>query len=229
MKIAFVGDSLTEGIPGTGYFDVLKQKLKGYELINYGKGGDSVVSLLKRIKGIRFAGDIDIIVLEVGVNDILVNVSKSYPLIRTLLRQPWSGDKREFANCYREILSYLSGKARSLIAIPPLFSGEDLENIWNKELFILSDIIERIVLEYNGVTFLDVRKIFIERLRNISAPGYIAKSAFAVISDALFLRSPESVDKKSAKRGLHYTLDGVHLNGVGAEILADALIKEIEC
>jgi lysophospholipase L1-like esterase len=228
MKIAFVGDSLTEGIPGVGYFGVLKRKLKGCELINYGKGGDSVVSLLKRIKKIKFAADIDIIVLDVGVNDVLVNVSKTYPLIKTLLRQPWSKDKREFEKCYQEILSYLSPKAGKLIAIPPLLLGEELKSRWNKQLGILSGLIKRLVLEYKNVIFLDVRKTFIGHLKNKPVSGYITKKVFTVVSDALLLRQPKSVDKKSAGRGLHYTLDGVHLNSAGAEILADAIIKEIE-
>jgi lysophospholipase L1-like esterase len=48
-----------------------------------------------------------------------------------------------------------------------------------------------------------------------------------VISDVLFLWNPQRVNKKSLKRGLHYSLDGVHLNTFGAEILADAIIEAL--
>lgn len=47
--IAFFGDSLTEGSPGVSYFDILKDKLPNENLLNFGKGGDTVISLYKRI------------------------------------------------------------------------------------------------------------------------------------------------------------------------------------
>ncbi len=49
MKIAFFGDSLTKGIPGTAYFQLLRQNLPQHELLNFGKGGDTVASLFPHI------------------------------------------------------------------------------------------------------------------------------------------------------------------------------------
>ncbi len=46
------------------------------------------MSLVKRIKKSDFDDDIDIAIIEVGVNDIFVNVSKLFPFIKILLRQP---------------------------------------------------------------------------------------------------------------------------------------------
>ncbi len=43
-SIAFWGDSLTEGFPGASYFEILKQQLPEDKLINYGKGGDTVIA-----------------------------------------------------------------------------------------------------------------------------------------------------------------------------------------
>jgi len=64
-------------------------------------------------------------------------------------------------------------------------------------------------------------------LKNRSVSGYIAKNAFKVMADALFLRSSRSIDHKAIKRGLSFTLDRVHLNSIEAEILAEAILKEI--
>ena len=49
-KIAFFGDSLTEGIPGASYFQILKDRLPNENLINFGKGGDTVISLYRRVR-----------------------------------------------------------------------------------------------------------------------------------------------------------------------------------
>ncbi len=38
MIIVFIRDSVTEGIPGVGYFNIIEKKLKGHTLINMGKG-----------------------------------------------------------------------------------------------------------------------------------------------------------------------------------------------
>ena len=63
MKIAFFGDSLTEGFPGVAYFSLLQQRFPGSELFNYGKGGDTVISLLKRIESISFPSKFDLVVV----------------------------------------------------------------------------------------------------------------------------------------------------------------------
>ena len=41
------------------------------------------------------------------------------------------------------------------------------------------------------------------------------------------LWSAARVDEKAAERGLYFTLDGVHLNSVGAEMVADMFSKAV--
>ncbi len=227
MKIAFVGDSLTQGIPGVGYLSVLEKKLQGHELLNYGRGGDTVVSLLRRIKKIKFPEDLDIIVLEVGVNDVFVNVAKIHLMIRTLLRQPWTTDLAEFELLYREIVQFLSTKAKRLIAITPVLLGEDIHSRWAKDIAVLSDIMARVISDHPDLQIIDARGLFCEKLKDKKPSDYLSRNPFSVISDVLFLWNPQRVNKKSLKRGLHYSLDGVHLNTFGAEILADAIIEAL--
>jgi len=97
MKVAFFGDSLTEGFPGVGYISLLQQRCPEFELFNFGKGGDTVISLLKRIKSITFPSEIDIAFLWIGVNDVFVKVSKMYPFLKKLRRQPWATNHDIFA------------------------------------------------------------------------------------------------------------------------------------
>jgi hypothetical protein len=51
MNIALYGDSLTEGRAGVSYINLLQPLLPGHELLNYGRGGDTVISLYHRIAG----------------------------------------------------------------------------------------------------------------------------------------------------------------------------------
>ena len=68
MKIAFLGDSLTEGHPGESYLARLRRLLPGDELRNGGRGGDTVPALLARLEhtGLEPA---DLAFVWIGVND----------------------------------------------------------------------------------------------------------------------------------------------------------------
>ncbi len=223
MKIVFAGDSLTWGKPGVGYVHILQQKLTGQELINLGKGGDSTEGLLHRIKGGCLPDDTDVLVLEIGTNDVFVNVSIAYPLVRAMLFQPWARDRKSFGAFYQELLAQIHSKAKRIIAIPPLLIGEDPQSKWNRELDAREKLIEEMTSGYENIFFLDVREKYIDTLKNSNTSKYIVRNPFTVLADGICLRSPGAVDKKAKRRGLCYTLDGVHFNSKGAQLLADAV------
>ena len=50
MRIAFFGDSLTYGKLGVSYINIIKKEYPDFELLNFGKNGDTVNSLYKRIR-----------------------------------------------------------------------------------------------------------------------------------------------------------------------------------
>ena len=68
MRIAFLGDSLTEGSPGASFLRRLARLLPGDELLNLGRAGDTVPSLLARLRagGVPAA---DAAVVWIGTND----------------------------------------------------------------------------------------------------------------------------------------------------------------
>ena len=75
MNIAFIGDSLTQGIPGSSYFVILYNELPQHRLLNLGKGNDTIVSLYRRVAHMRFGGTpFDVAFLWVGVNDVDIAV-----------------------------------------------------------------------------------------------------------------------------------------------------------
>lgn len=67
-RIAFLGDSLTEGWPGASYFDLLRAALPQHALFNLGRAGDTIADLAARIDGRRLP-PVDLAFVWIGVND----------------------------------------------------------------------------------------------------------------------------------------------------------------
>jgi lysophospholipase L1-like esterase len=228
LKVAFCGDSLTEGFPGSAYFEVLKKKYPLHHLYNYGKGGDTVKSLLKRLAKMDLDFPFDIIFLWIGVNDILVDVSPLYPYIKRLRRQPWAKNPDEFLQNYQLLLELLIPKTELLFTVSPLFIGEDLANPWNRKLEQLSEKIRSLSQGYSSVDFISLRDSFSPLLRDKSVVPYRPKNAARIIKDILSLKHIEQKEDRSQIQGQHFTLDGIHLNQKGAKIVAERFSQKIK-
>lgn len=227
MRIAFVGDSLTSGIPGVSYLEILREKLDEDTLINLGRVNDTVVSLYHRVSNLYFDGTFDLTFLWVGVNDVQREYVWLLRIVDALLRQPPARSVKEFWTYYRATLRLLSRHTHRLIAVSPLLQGEDLNSRANRELGILAGVIEDLASHRQQTEYLDLRTIFRQKLDGQPISHYRPKSVLHSVVDAMLLRTREQVDRKSAQRGLHFTLDGVHLNSAGAEIVADAFLQSI--
>lgn len=228
MRIAFLGDSITKGIPKVSYFKLLEERLKNHKLINYGKGGDTVQSLYRRIKRLNHIGEYDIVIVFVGVNDVYSKINKQHEFIKSIRRQYWSKTDQEFRSSYLELINYLDNKCKNIVVIPPLLFGENLKNKFNEELSVYREIIKDIISSYPHVTYLDVYDIFEKYLRDKETVEYLPESLYRTGMDVAVLRDNQSADKESESRGLHLTLDGVHLNSRGASILSEEIIKHIK-
>ena len=228
LKIAFCGDSLTEGFPGTAYFDLLQQKIPQHRLYNYGKGGDTVKSLLKRLRKTVWEDPFDILFLWIGVNDVWVQVSPLYPFIKRLRRQPWARNPGEFLQDYGRLLDFLIPKAGHLFTVSPLFIGEDLENPWNQELGQLTAGIVALSQTCRGISFVNLRESFSPQLKNKKSLPFVPKKTIHILRDIVNPPRKQPQEDSTRLRGLHYTLDGVHLNQVGAEIVAEVFSQKIQ-
>ncbi len=228
MKAAFFGDSLTEGHPGVAFFPLLQQRCPEIELINYGMGGDTVISLLKRIESTSLPLKFNLVFLWIGVNDVFVKVSRMYPFLKTLRRQPWAKNHEAFTAQYKKLLHLLTVKTDWLFTVPPVFIGEDLENPWNRELEALNTVIKELSFFHENCEFVDLRERFIEKLKGQSPAPYVPKRFIQIIKDTLTKKTPETEERESLERGLQLTLDGIHLNQAGADLAAEVFTKIIE-
>lgn len=227
-QISFWGDSLTRGSPGASFFEILKSELPDCKLLNYGKGGDTVISLYRRIKEMHLHTISDIAFLWVGTNDVFEKISWSHTILKALTKQPRAKNPEEFEHYYRLLLDILCQQANRVIIVPPLFMGEDLNSQWNQEMDELSRIIEQVSNSYNNVEYLDLRKIVFPKLEGKTISSYLPKSLGRIALDTLSLKHNEQIDQVSTDRDLVYTLDGVHLNCEGARLVADAFLETIK-
>jgi lysophospholipase L1-like esterase len=228
MNIIFFGDSLTEGVPGASYYKILKEKFPEDNLVNCGKGGDTVISLYHRIKKMNISKKYDIAFIWIGTNDVLVNVSNKYPLLKKFLNQPCAQNTEEFRKYYQNIIETVSANAKKIFTVSPLLIGEDTHNKWNEELGRLYEEIKDLSSKVKNVEYIDLRRDFISVLSSKKTSSYISPDSIIGTIFSWLFNNPEHVEKKSKERGLHLTLDGVHLNCAGANMVADAFLKRIK-
>lgn len=225
MKILFLGDSITQGIPGVSYVDLF-EKDSGITCVNRGKGGDTVSSLLRRVKYMKDLGSYDAIVLFIGVNDVFGRINWTHKVFKYIRRQVWEKDVESFEKHYRNLLKTLLQSNQNILVVPPLLVGEQLQNIYNKTLHVFRESIKTIVKEHE-VSYVDVYEAFVEYLQGKESSNYLPHSLVQIYKDTK-VSELETLEELSAKRGLFLTLDGVHLNKEGANILASLLNEYIQ-
>lgn len=227
MRIACIGDSITEGVPGVSFVKQLQKESSAHEWVNFGKGGDTVSSLHRRLRTIPNLSSYDAIILFIGVNDVFGKLTFLYKVVKILMRQRWAKGVVEFERDYTKILEYLSFENTKIIVIPPLLIGENISNKWNKDLtqYVLS--IESIVKKYSNITYLDIRNEFIAYLQDKHISDYLPYNLYDLLKDVKHIHSNEGVDEQSKARGLHVTLDGVHINSIGAEIIIHNILNAL--
>ena len=206
MRIAFIGDSLTHGTPGSSFLAILRDRLPEHQLINLGRGNDTIVSLYRRTSHMRFGGaPFDMAFLWVGVNDLDREGSWSFRIANVLRRQPRSRDLDDFRAHYRMTLELLCRNANRIVAVSPLLKGENIHNRWNRELEIYAGAIASLASHYEQVEYLDLRGCFYARLASEHVTDYLLESPFGVGLDILILRNDAQVDRKAAQLARNVT------------------------
>jgi len=222
MKIVFMGDSITAAVPGVSFVEMVQAAYPEHEVLNYGKGGDTVQSILTRLKEMRIASEIDVIFLMIGVNDVFVNTGWWHPTLKRVMKQPWVKTKEEFYLAYHKLIEFLLPYTKQLVLLPPLIVGEDPTSKANQLLQSYFDEIASLIDRYQ-LPVLDVRKKFIDVLSKTPSSAYVPKRINQLRKDVLKLTTPELIDEAARKRKLQLTLDGVHLNTQGATLVFDAI------
>lgn len=225
MRIEFLGDSLTAGAPGSSFVKHLERLLPNAEMRNRGKSGDTVISLHRRITREAYAAPVDVAVLWIGVNDVFSQLSSTHRWLKRLTNQPWARDQDEFRDHYTAVIELLRVRTQHIVTVAPFLMGEQLSNPWNTELEELGRMISLISDAFAEAHYLDLRSRLTDSVDLGQSSSYLPRSIARIGLDLLFVRTPAQIDRVSASRGLGLTLDGVHLNRLGARWVAE----QIDC
>ncbi len=220
MKIALIGDSLTEGRPGVSFSNILKEKFPEITFVNLGKPGESVKSLYNRLVKERLEADYNLSFLWIGVNDV-------YSKLLSVQAQPVAKNLDEFEDYYDKVLELIIGSSKKVIAVTPAIVGENTSNETNNEIKELNGLIHSIASKYENVSFLNMQSLFFHHLSKVNTSDYMNTKVMRVMMDVLLYKKAAKVDKISKERGLLLTLDGIHLNSAGAQIVADSYASHI--
>lgn len=237
----FAGDSLTVGAPGASYVERVRRALDaragppGCEVLNAGRGGDTVASLLARIEGplrqARFAA----VVLAIGTNDIWFRWLSEQGLgwwlwlrsraLRT--GQAPTPNLDRFGALYRALVDRaqaVSGARVVACTISPI--GEVLSSPLNCRVARLNGVIQQVALD-RGVPVADAWQAFVECLSPMPRlSGHLPSLWWSVAWDRRRLRRM-SPDDLARRRRLHLTYDGIHLNSRGADLWASAVLRAL--
>ncbi len=236
----FAGDSLTEGIYGESYVERVARALyRGRaglegEVINAGRGGDTVQALLNRIDGPLHDHRPDWVILAVGANDVWIPWLSERSIGWWLwfhYRQFKTGQKPttdldRFAAAYRALIDKAQKAGARVLACTVSPLGERLSSSLNCRLARVNGVIKHVAADCQ-VPVADVWQAFVEELALVPRPSdYLLREWLFAWLDRKRLRQA-SPDEVAQRRRLHLTFDGVHLNSRGADLWADVVLNAL--
>jgi lysophospholipase L1-like esterase len=237
----FAGDSLTEGTYGESYVARIAAAMERGEaglagqVINAGRGADTVKSLLNRIDAPLRQHRPDWVILAIGCNDIWIPWLTSHSVIwkiwalarRFQSDQVPTTDMDQFAALYRALIDKAMQQAGTRVLVCTTSgSGERLSSPPNRQMARLNGVIKRVAID-RRVPVADVWQAFVDVLAPMPQPSaYVAGELLFTMMDRrqLATTSPDTI---SQRRRLHLTFDGLHLNSRGADLWARTILRAL--
>jgi len=236
----FAGDSLTEGDYGESYVERVgkalyraQSSLKG-EVVNAGRGGDTAVSLLRRIDRPLRRYQPTWVILAVGGNDVwhrwLSSHSAGWWVVSQYRKVKYgqvpATDLDEFAAAYRALIDKARQVGSSVMACTVSPLGERLSSPVNRQVARLNGVIKHVAAELE-VPVADVWQAFVEELAVLpKRSGYVPGEWLFVWSQRRRMEKVQP-DEYADRRRLHLTFDGIHLNSRGADLWAKTVLEAL--
>ena len=214
---------------GSGFVPLVEASFPLMSFENYGRGGDTVLSLKKRLLAIPVPESdfkADLAVLWIGVNDVLADMLPGYGILKSVTGQPVTREADDFARIYSEVLEMLLQHSERIIAFSPLFIGEDRGTVLNRRISELCGRIHALANELRSVRYVNLHEKLL--LDGIPPSAFVPVNPWARLANGLITLSDEEYDSAALRRGLRWTYDGVHLNSRGARKVAEVLVDLIK-
>jgi lysophospholipase L1-like esterase len=115
VDLAFLGDSLTEGWPGAAYFPLLEEALPQHRLRNYGRAGDTVADLLRRMRRTGLT-PVAAAVIWVGANDAVIG---DWDASDFRSESGWPDRLSRIRDAYDELVEWTQARPPRLLLVRP--------------------------------------------------------------------------------------------------------------
>ncbi|MHA1669222.1 MAG: SGNH/GDSL hydrolase family protein [Promethearchaeota archaeon] len=233
--VIFIGDSLTHGTIGENYTKIVSDRLKSekFEFINAGINSELTFNVLKRMDDIIQCKP-DFATILIGTNDVNGSISpenaKIYERKKDFPKEPNFWKEERFKEDLNSIVKRLKQETNARIAIlsiPPL--GENSTALPFKRSISYCAIIKKIAKQCD-ITYLPLNEKMVAFIKenpiNSSLPfEKLIKNMLKVIFAHYFGRSWNKISKTN---GLRLLIDNVHLNSIGAAMVADLIEEFLE-
>jgi lysophospholipase L1-like esterase len=226
------GASLTAGTVSFNYLDLLEARplLAGFEFINHGVNGDLAWNGLERLDRV-IAERPDFITILIGTNDVNATMSeRNLTRYKAFNHLPTEPTLNWYECNLRIIIKRLKQETRARLALFSLaVIGEDLEHEANRKIVFYNEAIRRVARE-QSVDYLPLHERMVAYLREHEGdraqlpPRLEYRDGLHNTGNALALHATGLTwDEVSRRNGLLVTTDGLHLNSVGAGMIADLI------
>jgi lysophospholipase L1-like esterase len=225
------GDSLTEGVIGTSYVDILRAELPAaIRVINAGINGDTTINLLRRFERDVVPYRPDLVVILVGLNDLTTAYGwpSNRAYYRFIKRVPIALTPILFVRAYQRLIVELRRNTHARLALCTLTTvGERLDNPFQTYIDAYSTAI-RALAAREHLPLIDLRSAFRAALAEDPRDGppyYI----WTPLLDAAAIRlRGRSYAELGARRGYRLLCDGAHLAEAGAALVAETMLPCIQ-
>jgi lysophospholipase L1-like esterase len=224
--VACVGDSITHGSASANYVDLLSDLLtpRGYEFVNAGVNGNLAWNVLQRIDTV-IACRPDVVTLLIGTNDVNATIDEKWQMsYRKEQRLPELPSLPWYRSSVAAILDRLAVRshARVLVLDIPIL-GEDLTSVLNQRVEEYNTALREVCSE-RQVPCLPLHDRLASMLpADRVAPPYTGDRRVMARSVAGHIIMRRDWDDVSRRNGLTVLTDHIHLNGLGAGVVADLL------
>jgi lysophospholipase L1-like esterase len=224
------GDSLTEGVIGASYIDILRAQLPAaIRVINAGINGDTTLNLLRRFKRDVVPYRPDLVVILVGLNDLTTAYGwpSNRAYYRFIKRVSIALTPRLFARAYQRLIAELRRHTGAQLALCTLTTvGERLDDPFQAYIDTYSMVV-RALAEREQLPLIDLRSAFQSALAEEPRDGPPYHIWTPLLDAATIRLSGCSYADLGARRGYRLLCDGAHLAEDGAALVAETMLPYI--
>jgi len=226
------GASLTAGRVSFDYLELLRERptLAGFRFVNHGVDGDLAWNGLQRLDKL-IADAPDTITILIGTNDVNATLSeRNLHRYRAFNHLPVDPTLPWYEENLRAIVVRLKQETCARLALLSLaVIGEDLEHEANHKVNLYNEAIRRVASE-EKLDYLPLHERMIAYLHEHEAdraslpPRLGYRDGLINVGNAIALHATGlSWDEVSRRNGLLLTTDCLHLNSIGAGMIADLI------